>query len=111
MAGLAWPAGEAKKGRRVPSPALGLWSTRGQGLLARGLKSSSWGEGGDPSETEAMGGGSAGLLGTDELSGQTRNSVTALWSEVLTPASVYHALPSPVCLKLLDSWKWCLSTF
>ena len=24
MAGLAWPAGEAKKGRRVPSPPLGL---------------------------------------------------------------------------------------
>ena len=64
MAGLAWPAGEAKKGRQVPP--LGLWGARGKGLLAHGLKPSSWGEGVDPLGTEARGGGSAGLLGTDQ---------------------------------------------
>lgn len=52
-----------------------------------------------------------GFLGLTSLGGQTGNLVTSLWSEVLTPAvgdpsKCQRAVPSPNCLKLLDSWKW-----
>lgn len=52
-----------------------------------------------------------GFSGLTSLGSQTRNLVTSLWSEVLTPAmgdpsKCQRAVPSTICLKLLDSWKW-----
>lgn len=52
-----------------------------------------------------------GFSGPTSLGSHTGNLVTSLRPEVLAPAvgdpsQCQRAVPSPICLKLLGSWKW-----
>ena len=109
MAGLAWPAGEAKKGRQVPPWDSGVRGARVCWLMVSspapgGKGKTPWGR---RPGVEAV----QGFSGLTSLGSHTGNLVTSLRPEVLTPAvgdpsKCQRAVPSPICLKLLDSWKW-----